>query len=393
MKNPSMKKIIAVLIFSLLLPGLPLLSTSNSDDSTIKNATYKQRIKTINQEISGINSKLAKIKNEGKSILNDIYAIELKYDKERIEKNKIELQMRDTQAKISRKEGEKGKLEVLIKASKKNLRQILRILYKIGGNTYLKLFIRVDTIEQLFKNYRLFSALIDFKANEINVIKANILKLNQINSQLKIEYTALTDFRRQTEEKLKNIKSFKQGKISMLRKIRSDKKNFLKMIDELKYEAARLDEVIAGKRVKSSLRELNLKRLRGRLNWPLNGKIISSFGKKKSTRFNTYVVNNGIEIRPAGSMKIKSVYSGDVVFADYYKGYGKLVIVQHSRELYTLYGHCEKILKKRGDPVLYGEVIGIVGDTGSTLGKCLYFEIRTKTKTNNPVKWLRKRRR
>jgi septal ring factor EnvC (AmiA/AmiB activator) len=149
--------------------------------------------------------------------------------------------------------------------------------------------------------------------------------------------------------------------------------------------------VISGKKVKSSLRVIDLKQIKGRLNWPIKGKVISSFGKKKSTRFDTYIVDNGIEIRPSDSDKVKAVYSGDVLFADYYKGYGNLIIIQHSRDLHSLYGHCEKFLKKKGESVTAGDIIAIVGDTGSTLGKSLYFEIRNQLKSQNPLKWLHKK--
>jgi septal ring factor EnvC (AmiA/AmiB activator) len=149
--------------------------------------------------------------------------------------------------------------------------------------------------------------------------------------------------------------------------------------------------VISGKKTKSSLRVINLKQIKGRLDWPVKGNVISSFGKKRSTRFDTYIINNGIEIKPSSSDKVTAVYSGDIVFADYFKGYGNLIIIQHSRDLHSLYGHCEKIFKKRGESIGPGEVIATVGDTGSTLGKSLYFEIRNQLKPQNPLKWLRKK--
>ena len=67
------------------------------------------------------------------------------------------------------------------------------------------------------------------------------------------------------------------------------------------------------------------------------------------------------------------------------------MIVQHSENFYSLYGHCERFLKKRGDKVDDMETIAVVGDTGSTVGNSLYFEIRKKLKPQNPLKWLRKR--
>ena len=327
-----------------------------------------------------------------KSLLNDIYELELKYEKEVIESNKIKLLLSETRGKIEKKESEKKVLEEEIGKSKKNLKKIIRILYKVGGNTYLKIFIRVDSIDQLFKNYRFFMALIEYKSDELNKLKENVARLNRVREQLQTEYSnrkALNDLK---EQNIRNISGFKRGKLNLINKINTDKNDYIRLLDELKLEAARLNEVISGKKVKSSLRVIKLSRLKGRLPWPIKGKVISSFGKKRSTRFNTYIVDNGIEIRPAGSDTVNSVYSGDIVFADYYKGYGNLIIVQHSRDLHSLYGHCKEFLKKPGDSIAAGEAIAIAGDTGSTYGKSLYFEIRTNIKAQDPMEWLRKKR-
>ncbi len=352
---------------------------------------YKKKLQSINSQITGINNKLEKLKQEKSSLLNEIYKIELKYEKEWIEINKVKLQLGETQGKINGKEKEKKELELQIQKSKEILKKIIRILYKVGGNTYLRLFIRLDNFDQLFKNYRLFISLIQYKTGEINKVKENILRLNKIRKQLQEEYEALRNFKNLKVQKLRNLSYHKRDKLNLIKKITNDRKDYVQLLDELKYEAARLDKVISGKKMKSSLRVINKKQIKGHLRWPIKGKVISSFGKKRSTRFDTYIIDNGIEIRPTGSDKVKAVYSGDVLFANYYKGYGNLIIIQHSRDIHSLYGHCEKFLKKKGESIAAGDIIAIAGDTGSTLGKSLYFEIRNQLKSQDPLKWLSKR--
>ena len=79
------------------------------------------------------------------------------------------------------------------------------------------------------------------------------------------------------------------------------------------------------------------------------------------------------------------------MFADYFKGYGNLIIVQHADNFYSMYGHCDRIIKKKGDKVTEGETISIAGNSGSAAGKSLYLEIRKDLKPENPLKWLSKR--
>ncbi|HLP46728.1 MAG TPA: peptidoglycan DD-metalloendopeptidase family protein, partial [Candidatus Kapabacteria bacterium] len=246
--------------------------------------------------------------------------------------------------------------------------------------------------DQLFKNYRLFMSLIRFKSEEMSKIKANILLLNNVRSQLQDEYAKIQGFKQLQELKMQNTRGLKQEKLNLVRKINADKDKYFQLLEELRYEAARLNGVLSGHKVKSSLTVIDLKKIKGRLNWPLNGKVISSFGKKKSIRFDTYTIDNGIEISPNSSDRVKAVYAGDVVYAEYYKGYGNLIIIQHSRDLYSLYGHCKEILKKVGDSINAGEEIAIAGDTGTTFGKSLYFEVRINLKSQDPIEWLKKKR-
>lgn len=386
MKSKKYGIIKLIIVMSIAL----LLHTHTLHPKTDSNSKFKKQLQKINSQVEDVNKKLEALKSDKKSILNDIYSVELRQEKEVIENNKVKLQLRQTQEKIDAREKEKKVLEKEVAKSRKNLEKIVRILYKLGGNSYLKIFIRVDTIDQLFKNYRLFLSLIDIKTQEINKIKKNIERLNRVKNQLKLEYRNLKDFQELKEAKLRNIYNLKQSKLRMLRNINNNRTNFMQMLDELKYEASRLDQVIVGKKVESSLRVLDKSKIRGRLPWPVKGKIISRYGKKKSTRFNTYIINNGIEIRPRGSDKIKSVYTGDVVFADYYKGYGKMIIIQHSRDIYTMYGHCATLYKKKGEHVMGGEVIAIVGSSGSVIGKSVYFELRDQRKAVNPIPWLRR---
>ncbi|MCU0286886.1 MAG: peptidoglycan DD-metalloendopeptidase family protein, partial [Acidobacteria bacterium] len=357
-----------------------------------ENDAFKKKLADINHQAEIINNKIIALKQEKKSILNDIYDIELRYEKEVIENNKIILQLVNTEEKINVKEIEKKNLEAQIETSKEKLKKIIRILYKIGGNTYLKIFIRVDSIDQLFKNYRLFMSLVKFKSEEIEKIKANILLLNNIKMQLQDEYARFKGFKQAREAKMQSIRGIKLEKLNLVKKINTDKDEYLRMLEELRYEAARLQSVLSGHKVKSSLTVIDLKKIKGRLDWPVNGKVISSFGKKKSVRFDTYTIENGIEISPGSSDRVKAIYAGDVVYADYYKGYGNLIIIQHSRDLHSLYGHCKEILKKVGESISPGEEIAVVGETGTTFGKSLYFEVRLNLKSQDPLEWLKKKR-
>ncbi|MGE5340584.1 MAG: murein hydrolase activator EnvC family protein [Candidatus Omnitrophota bacterium] len=376
----------------LFVAALLLIAGCTGLSSSFLSSQTNDQLKTINDRIKEINDKLDGLKTEEKSILNDIYRVELELNITAIENNKLRFQLKDAEMALEKKNTEKVYLEARIDDSKKNLGKILRILYKVGGNTYLKLFSYIDNLDQIFRNYRLFTSLIDVKFLQLNELKTNIAKLERVKKELQEQHARLANLQQLKEASVRAMDQLRLEKLSIAQKITGDKTAYLKMRDELEAEAAHLDHLIAGKTEKSDIQTIDLAKIKGKLKWPIDGKIVSSFGKKKSTKFDTYILNNGIQIRPSSTDPAKAVYAGEVVYVGYMKGYGNLIIVQHAKNLYTLYGHCETILKKVNDNVYEGEPISVVGDTGSLMGKTLYFEIRNHVQPLDPIEWLRKKK-
>nr|WP_320190125.1 peptidoglycan DD-metalloendopeptidase family protein [uncultured Desulfobacter sp.] len=129
---------------------------------------------------------------------------------------------------------------------------------------------------------------------------------------------------------------------------------------------------------------------KSRLQYPVTGKIISKFGTKRKGDYNAFTFQSGIDIKADRGTPVKTVFSGEVIFAQWLKGYGNLMIINHGNSYYTLYAHVEELYKKKGERVDTGEIIGTAGDTGSIKGSCLHFEVRHHGKPVDPLKWLKK---
>jgi murein hydrolase activator len=131
---------------------------------------------------------------------------------------------------------------------------------------------------------------------------------------------------------------------------------------------------------------------RGRVPWPVSGPVISRFGKEKKPEFNATIENTGILIQASLGTPIHAVAAGLVRFANWFKGYGKLVILDHGRGYYSLYAQASELDVTEGQKVTNGQIIGTVGDTGSLYGSSLYFEIRRDGVPQDPERWLTHRR-
>lgn len=93
-------------------------------------------------------------------------------------------------------------------------------------------------------------------------------------------------------------------------------------------------------------------------------------------------------IDASAGQAVKSVYPGTVVFAEYLRGYGLVILLDHGKGDMTLYGYNQSLLKKEGDKVRAGEIIALAGNTGGQPENSLYFEIRRNSRTENPQSWL-----
>ncbi len=127
--------------------------------------------------------------------------------------------------------------------------------------------------------------------------------------------------------------------------------------------------------------------LKGKLEWPVEGKLLNSFG---GTRRGAALKWQGVNIRTSAGNEVRAVHTGKVIFADWFRNLGLLMILDHGEEYMSLYGHNQNLLKKPGDWVLAGETIALAGDSGGQDAPGVYFEIRHRGKPLNPALWCRR---
>jgi len=214
-------------------------------------------------------------------------------------------------------------------------------------------------------------------------------KQAELSEQKKNLSAAQAAVRREAEKKrlmLAGLRREKTTRQRALREMEAAAERLQKMIDEIARRALNRPRQPAPPPATGP----GLAALRGRLDWPVHGPVSAPFGKYKHPEFAAEIFRNGIDIDAPVGEEIRAVEKGTVVYADRFSGYGKMVIVDHGERYYTIYGHLSEILKKTGDTVGRGEVLGRVGDSDSLAGSNLYFEIRKDGRSIDPLPWFRK---
>ncbi|MFT5432632.1 MAG: murein DD-endopeptidase MepM/ murein hydrolase activator NlpD, partial [Myxococcota bacterium] len=180
-------------------------------------------------------------------------------------------------------------------------------------------------------------------------------------------------------------------KLALLESVRGDKLFYAKAGRDLDKAADDLQERILNFEEWKNKR-LWFRDLKGQYMNPVpGGRIKKGYGKKTHPKFGTVTLQRGIDIIPGRKnvRTVRVIYWGKVVFAGWLRGYGRTVIVDHTKGDYTLYAHLSKMTVKKGDMLKSRQAIGTLGRTGSLEGEHLYFELRIDGKPVDPMRWLR----
>lgn len=321
---------------------------------------------------------------------------------------------------------ERERLEAEKKRSQINRR--VAALYKGGEMGTLRVFFSSDSFPQMTENLRYMRSVLENDRKLFAQYSQNMERLNQLKLSLERDAARKEGIRRSMEAKKREIEQEKSRKASYLVKVRQDKQGHLASLKELQANAGRLQSMferlearnrkaaLDAKNRKAALDARNRKAYsakvgskgtvadlppaplvpdqglgaqKGRLNLPVKGSIVDRFGRHKHPDFDSFTVSNGISVAAPAGAPIHAVFDGEVIFADYFKGYGNMIIVDHGGGFFSLYAHASSVAKKVGSKVARNDVLASVGSADSSKGPMLYFEIRYQGKPVDPAPWFR----
>ena len=323
------------------------------------------------------------------SILLELSEINKKINAVRLDVRKLRGELKATEARTEASRARLDKLNAQRVELNTRLKSRLRAIYMIkSGGAVRVLFSSVST-EDLGRRHKYMNLIMDSDLKLIEDVEANYNALNA--EQVKLE--ALRKKKERVylvfKQKENIAKRERRARESFLRQTRQAKDNQKKLVKELKGAANELTELIdrlrEGKPARVKHRGFALKK--GTLKMPVKGQVVSHYGRVKHPKYNTVTFNNGIRIKAKFGDEITCVYNGRVAYVGWLKGYGQVMIVGHGDGFYTLFGHLFKVLKERGSRVKEGEVIALVGDSGTDGVAGLYLEVREGGVPRDPAPW------
>lgn len=372
-----------IIALCLLLPVvLPPGQSSSAEDPRDKYRKIEKEIKSHKEEIE-------KTKKREYSVLEDIDNIDRKLDSAEAEIRKLRKQRRKTASDIRKVENDIKTKKSEIEKGRTWIKKRLRAMQKNTQDAdVLYMLTETDDIGTLARRWKYLESITQYERRMIDRYTESLTKLNEKEKKLQELRAELLDNEKGIKETESLLSSEKNEKKKLLGSIKKDRSAHEQMLKELEESSKKLLDIIRKLEKEEVYDAKGFARLKGRLAWPVNGKVVTPFGSHKDPVYNIPVFRNGIYIK-AENDSVRAVYGGKIAYSDWFKGYGNLMIVNHGQGYHSLYANLSETFFRVGDIIRDRDIIGRVGESGITNAPSLYFEIRFKGKPLDPAQWLK----
>lgn len=389
---------ILILILTFILFVVFFSHGDNRGDSIQKIKEENQRLEKIEQQIKSVKDEINDLQKKESGYLETILKIEKLLQDTEKELQAIEKDLEFAQKKIKAAENEVVSEKEKLKEKAKLLENRLRQIYKHRLTGYLEILFNSESFSDFLTRFRYIKNILSLDAEVINGIRQQMKKTEDSKLNLENREEILYLLKEEVEKGKENIEFSIKAKKSIMNKIESQKEVYLKSLKELEQSSQEIKNMIERiyKQQEEDSKEasqkevpaITLKPKKGILALPIQGKLISEYGRQKNTDYNTYTFNSGIDISAPLGQVVRAAGSGEVIYTGNIKGYGQIIIIDHGGRTTTLYAHFSKILIDIGDKVEKGQPIGQVGDSGGVSSTRLHFEVRVEGKPTDPMNWL-----
>lgn len=406
LKNAALR--VALLIA--LICALPL--ATQADERTQKNAELKNihgRIESLRKDIAKNEANRADVVDSLRETEQAISASNKRLRELADSRNELKRQLADIQAQSDQLTGQIGSQQ----------KQIGTLLYRqyLSGRSdddALKLLLSGEDPNQIARDYHYLTLLSHAKATMVDKLHDTLSEKQRLASAMQDRTEKLADNQRQQQQAQQTLLAQQKQRQTVLDGISDKIKHQQRDLDTLKQNEKRLTSLIAGlsKRSLKPSRPIEKTKpsssgnsntpgikndrepdaslsgafasLRGKLRLPVRGEVVNRFGAPR-VEGTTW---RGLFIRAAEGSDVKSVAAGQVVFADWLRGFGNLIIIDHGDGWLTVYGNNQALLRKEGDRVKAGDAVASVGNSGGNPESGLYFELRHQGQALDPMQWV-----
>ncbi len=374
----------------LALAGLPapsgLAATATAGQTQAQLRALKERIERVSRDVS-------RDVLERDRLARNLRGAELAVSHSRSDLESVttqELAHNEQRAALA---AERARVSAALAGERASLASQLRMAYRIGQHEPLQLLLNQSDPAAASRLYTWYSYFGRARAAQISGIARQVEQIDTLDSALATQEQALAQLRVTRQQRLAQLEGALAQRQSALSNLQIEARSRAGSLARLRAQQGDLERLLrelarAAPPRASADDGSDFGRLRGRLDWPVTGKIVASYGDTRASGVDW----DGMVLATAHAAPVRAVAAGRVIYADWLPGLGLLAIVDHGAGYLSLYGYNDQLRKSAGEAVGAGEVIAAAGDTGGRPGPQLYFEIRRAGKPIDPRPWFHERR-
>tara|TARA_B100000809_G_scaffold93226_2_gene91860 strand:+ start:1626 stop:2786 length:1161 start_codon:yes stop_codon:yes gene_type:complete len=373
-----------IILFLALLPVIPAQA-----EQSVSQVEIEARLKALKKEISNYKETLDSTQGQKSEIDATLERNEQGINKLINEIDTIEKELDTTNDKVSSLTEKQKELLTVKSEQQYYIEQQVRAAYEIGSQEYLKILLNQEDPNEIARMLTYYDYFNQARSRQIESYNLTLLDLDRVTQELAEETVVLESQRRALGAQQKSLANVQKEKQMTLKALINQISTTGSALSKLEQDRGRLEQLLD--KLQESLANLDAPRsaqpfagMQGKLLLPVEGRISHRFGNERNQGKLRW---HGIFIDAVEGESVYAVHYGRVVFSDWLRGFGLLMIISHGEGYMSLYGHNQALFRETGDWVSAGEVIAAVGDSGGQDKTGLYFEIRIDGKPNNPQNW------
>jgi septal ring factor EnvC (AmiA/AmiB activator) len=349
-------------------------------------------LQTVRERMESVRARMEDSRTTRDDLQLQLRALELQVAALAGELRRVEEALASGQRRLERLAAERTAHGQALRVQREALARQVRADFTAGRRDYLAVLLSQEdpsTVARAMTYHRYFN---QARSERIHGVQAQLAALDRVELELRREEEALRALKAEKDRAQAGLAGERQARTALLERIESEMRTAGKELRLLEDDARRLEKVLEALRtpppeaVETVPAGPPFPDLKGALPWPAGGPIRHAFG---APRGSSGLAWSGVVIGARAGSEVRAVHPGRVAFADWLRGFGLLVILDHGDGYMTLYGHNEGLLKQVGDWVAAGEPVALVGDSGGQSEAGLYFEVRRRGTPLNPSQWCR----
>ncbi|HUQ11605.1 MAG TPA: peptidoglycan DD-metalloendopeptidase family protein [Steroidobacteraceae bacterium] len=374
----------------LLLPLLGLPGTSIAQEASPAKA--EAELKAVRAQIDKVKAEMERDAGRRDKLAREIEASEKSVSSARGELDKLRRERAEHTARRAELAALRRTEEAALARDRDALAGQIRAAHMIGQDEPLKLLLNQRDPAQAGRVMTYYQYFGRARASQIAAINGHISELDTLDTELASEEQRLTALEEEQKGEVAKLQSARDRRGRALASLETESKNRARELQRLKDQQGGLEKLV--RELRRALERIEkfptdskdaFARLRGKLAWPVSGKLLASYGQVRAGGMKW----DGMLVGGSQGTAVRAVYHGRIVYADWLSGLGLLTIIDHGDGYLSLYGHNDRLYKEVGEKVTAGDVIATVGDSGGRQTPALYFEIRKAGRPVDPRPWFR----